>query len=1609
MLSKSMLRRRQQLKTTRQARRGRLRSLLIGVESLEPRIVMANAIFAPGSDGNNQDVIGVLNTSEFRMDSTDELRIQLGGDAGAPSFDQVVASGSSQLAGVLKVSLLDGLDPAVGSTFQVVDSVGSTGAFQSIDLPTLSGDKRLVPVASPNGLTLVVADGLRPTGGSQLRLSQYSEVAALNDFLSGLSSSVSFAGLDLTVLGQQVHGDFALGVGVLDGEPVLAASATGISASLGGDLIALDDGSASVFMSPSGVALNASVSVALKNGLPLSFSGTFGLQVNTTGDAVQGTVAGITVDVPAGNYFRAEAIGAQLTALGQSMSGDFILESATVIEDSLPVQVVTAGFSNVDMVLGSSEAGVHIHNGMGGFQVRPTGVAAQFEGDVELVGTGDAFSLSGRATGRLNNTGKAVSASYTLSDGNNVTIDFSDTGTDSVVEAGGALKLDIKDVLAVEGAFSIRKQSALPDSPANLLVGVSQLNAFFGDKADPLQAEDDTGLSITSGELGLLIEPASAAGEAAKYALAASGTVDLVGVDKLSLGGDLKVRRNTTGHDIQDLSIATPNEPVTLNFSQTEGDPLSVVGENLHLDIGGFVSLSGNFAFEKTSSTVDSVTSSQLKVGASEVTAFFGDPGQDDAPSDDTGVVISDGQLGLIVNKTTDTSQATQAPSTYALVASGSAELVGIDGLELGGSLEIRKNTTGETVDETIGGVEVKFDEGEENLQSVGGTLDLEVSDFVSIHGAFGFTKESETIGTVTNSKILIGATVDAFFGANQGEAGEVGVEVTNAELGLVLYRTTGSSVPNENKSSYALSATSGNVELLGIDDLTLGGSVAIRVNNTGKDVVESIAVPGAEEPIEVNFEGSPNVTFFGGGLHLETGPYTLAGAFSFGKDVSNPGETKLLVGVSGVHVGMDSGDVGVELNDGRLGLVVVKPTAGGASTYALDASGTVGVYGLPLIASGTVGVRQKTIPGAVLETLQVPNAQTGEFEDFEINFGATDPNSQFSGTGLTLGVPDVFAIGGDVIVSPGATATAPTQITIRNAALSLSRGEGVEAMRLGLGSSAVRFQIGGGGGFKLLDLDLAVPAFDFTPGSDGSESDPGTGTDPGTETDPGTGTGNEPGTGIGAGAGTGAGITSLVPPTQPGTKLGPLTISNPSVTLKGFELGTTGASPGAFPLVITVGIGVGEASLNVGAGLSATAKDIQGSFDVGVDLSLSAPYVDFSSVGLTGDWDLKIGSIQVQAGSFLQFTTTSVAINPSAADDEYLVQFGSVGAGLKLGVLDLSASISNFAISGAGQFVATQQFVKASASVDTKIGPIQLSGSVTDLEIDMDLLRAGKFPVVDVGTVAVHASGPAFGGAISGDFLAGIIKLDSDGNRIAPDDTTAVVDDRVFYTFIAAGFTIPGLGQGINIKLGLSENGPLAVYVDADVEVPLGPTGLVLSELRGGVFFNAATLPSITDARQLASPAFAATGKLTLTQWQAMLEQQVVRQAGGGAFGYLFDLPFASSATATAVINALDNRTVSLALRDELAAQKLVITPAATADVLEVGKRWAIHDGSSVLLLEKRIKPDTSVVLSTSRVGLVFGDSGDLNEWAVCEGGAVPAGKTSTGDSYRQPLFPPG
>ena len=77
---------------------------------------------------------------------------------------------------------------------------------------------------------------------------------------------------------------------------------------------------------------------------------------------------------------------------------------------------------------------------------------------------------------------------------------------------------------------------------------------------------------------------------------------------------------------------------------------------------------------------------------------------------------------------------------------------------------------------------------------------------------------------------------MSAFVGAGGGTADEAGVRVAAEDTGLVVF----GNYDAIDDWTYALTGT-GSAELVGIDDVTLEGSLAVRMNTTGGEVNESI------------------------------------------------------------------------------------------------------------------------------------------------------------------------------------------------------------------------------------------------------------------------------------------------------------------------------------------------------------------------------------------------------------------------------------------------------------------------------------------------------------------------------------------------------------------------------------------------------------------------------------------------------------------------------------------------------------------------------------------------------------------------------------------------
>ncbi len=104
--------------------------------------VLPAGVVAPGNGVGSLDVKGAFSSSGT-------LRIELGGTSAGNDYDQLLVTGAATLSGTLQVSLINGFQPAPGSTFTVLTANGVSGTFASLSLPP-----GMTVAYSPTGVTL---------------------------------------------------------------------------------------------------------------------------------------------------------------------------------------------------------------------------------------------------------------------------------------------------------------------------------------------------------------------------------------------------------------------------------------------------------------------------------------------------------------------------------------------------------------------------------------------------------------------------------------------------------------------------------------------------------------------------------------------------------------------------------------------------------------------------------------------------------------------------------------------------------------------------------------------------------------------------------------------------------------------------------------------------------------------------------------------------------------------------------------------------------------------------------------------------------------------------------------------------------------------------------------------------------------------------------------------------------------------------------------------------------------------------------------------------------------------------------------------------------------
>ena len=372
------------------------------------------------------------------------------------------------------------------------------------------------------------------------------------------------------------------------------------------------------------------------------------------------------------------------------------------------------------------------------------------------------------------------------------------------------------------------------------------------------------------------------------------------------------------------------------------------------LNISSFVFVSGTVALQKRElyakpiGSTESVKMSVLSIGAYNVQVFAGlgaeyDDNGTPEPEDDfvntstaTGVSLGVEDLALVLMKPVVAEGATASTKKYfSLKATGTADLLGIDGITLGGRLTLEVNQgkdsdplsdgTTPAIDyaasaaadptgygspdglEVITGPDVDDTElisfTEDNLLRASGYVVISLSEFVHVSGQFAFEKSGDPItvttvnpnnstGTKVVNTMTIGASdVNAFIGIGgpyfvdsnddgiidsndtPETDGAMGFVLSDAEFAMAMLKADRTHAGQETDiSSYFAVKASGAVEIVGIEGVTIRADILGVEMNSGKTGTDgAVATPQVVDFV-TTAAADTHPWYPDGGLTVQTG-----------------------------------------------------------------------------------------------------------------------------------------------------------------------------------------------------------------------------------------------------------------------------------------------------------------------------------------------------------------------------------------------------------------------------------------------------------------------------------------------------------------------------------------------------------------------------------------------------------------------------------------------------------------------------------------------------------------------------------------------------------------
>ena len=517
-----------------------------------------------------------------------------------------------------------------------------------------------------------------------------------------------------------------------------------------------------------------------------------------------------------------------LTVAGQTLSGSFSAERGT---DATGAAVLKIAFINTSsqgnlLTIGST---VTVADGSGQLIVSPAGVAGSFTTTGVTVTLPSGLSLDATVFAlAINTTSAAVTEPFTI-DTTTTTLTLPAGPYVSVSATGVHLTLASLGIL--QGDFTFERQG----SGASAVTVIAAANVTV------------SALHLTNGSGAMVLTSTGVAG--LLQATITTGTVT----------GNGNLRFNNTGTAI-DQTVTVGGQPMEIQFGSGEGNVFSVAVDGLTFNVGNFVTIQGNVSLG--SYTLADSTAAQSFAGTG-LSVFLGQ-GPATLASGATnplasGILISGATVGVI-------QIGSGSCATYAFVASGTATVLGVNGLTLTGTVTVAFNNTGKVLNETLTvpgssgpGVTVAFTGPNPGaVQLIGGQLGLLGQ---TLSGNFAFSTDAAGVSIAAT-----GVSLSLGCGA---------VSVTGAS-GLLQIGAGG------------LAGTISGTVALSVPGVSLGGTYTVSVNTGIAPVSSSVTLGG--QTVVLDLPAGPFLRVSGSQTTLTILGQTLTGDFSFQRATQSDG-----------------------------------------------------------------------------------------------------------------------------------------------------------------------------------------------------------------------------------------------------------------------------------------------------------------------------------------------------------------------------------------------------------------------------------------------------------------------------------------------------------------------------------------------------------------------------------------------------------------------------------------------------------------------------------------------------------------------------------------------